>query len=129
MLDTPQEIIPSVLNYLGEDPNSFDETVIRKAEALLTQIKPSVRYFHSSQYINDLANGDICVAIGWSGDVFQAADRAGEAENGQEIAFSIPKEGEAMWFDMLAIPKDAKHTKNAHELINYMLKPTVSAAI
>jgi len=129
MLDTPQEIIPSVLNYLGEDPNSFDEAVIRKAEAVLTAIKPSVRYFHSSQYINDLANGDICVAIGWSGDVFQAADRADEAENGQEIAFSIPKEGAAMWFDMLAMPKDAKHPNNAYLFIDYLLKPDVSAAI
>lgn len=128
-LDTPQEIIPSVLNYLGEDPNSFDEAVIRKAEPILAAIRKDIRYFHSSQYINDLANGDICVAVGWSGDVFQSADRAEEAGKGVEIAYSIPSQGAAMWFDMLAIPKDAKHPDNAHQFINYLLRPEVSAAI
>jgi len=128
-LDTPQEIVPSVLNYLGEDPNSFDEAVIRKAEPVLAAIRDNIRYFHSSQYINDLANGDICVAVGWSGDIFQAKTRAEEAAKGVNIAYSIPVQGAAMWFDMLAIPKDAKHPDNAHQFINYLMRPEVSAAI
>jgi len=127
MLDTPSELIPIALQYLGEDPNSFDEKVIRKAEVLLQSIRPYITYFHSSQYINDLANGDVCVAIGWSGDVFQAATRALEAKNGVKLSFSIPKEGAPMWFDMLAIPKDAKHPQNALAFINYLLEPKVIA--
>ena len=129
LLDTGSEIIPTVLNYLGEDPNSFDPAVIAKAQAVLTAIHPYVKYYHSSQYINDLANGDICVAVGWSGDVFQAATRAEEAENGQTIAYVIPKEGAAMWFDMLAIPKDAKHPGNAHKFIDYLMRPDVIASV
>ncbi len=128
-LDTPQEIIPVALNYLGEDPNSFDEAVIRKAETLLASIRPHITYFHSSQYINDLANGDICVAVGWSGDVLQAADRADEADKGVSVSYVIPKEGAPLWFDMLAIPKDAKHPQNAHLFIDYLLRPQVSADI
>ncbi|MBP7625125.1 MAG: extracellular solute-binding protein, partial [Xanthomonadales bacterium] len=108
LLDTPSEMIPPVLKYLGEEPNSFDEAVIQKAVDRLQQLRPHITYFHSSQYINDLANGDICVAIGWSGDIFQARDRAAEAAKGVEIAYSIPKEGAPVWFDMMAIPKDAK---------------------
>lgn len=129
MLDTPSELIPIVLNYLGEDPNSFDEAVIAKAEAVLTTLRPSITYFHSSQYINDLANGDICVAIGWSGDIFQAAARAEEAGNGVTIEYVIPKEGAPMWFDMLAIPKDAKHPANALAFIDYLLDPKVIAGV
>jgi len=129
MLDAPSEMIPIALHYLGEDPNSFDEEVIRKAEELLLSIRPHVRYFHSSQYINDLANGDICVAVGWSGDVFQAADRAEEAGQGVEVDYIIPKEGAPMWFDMLAIPKDAKHPDNAHRFIDFLMRPEVIAEI
>ncbi len=128
-LDTPQEIIPIALHYLGEDPNSFDEAVIRKAEALLATVRPHITYFHSSQYINDLANGDICVAVGWSGDILQAADRADEAEKGVSVEYVLPKEGAPMWFDMLAIPKDARHPNNAHAFINYLMRPQVSADI
>ena len=130
MLDTPAEVIPSVLNYLGEDPNSFDPKVIRgKAEAQLMKVRPYVRYFHSSQYINDLANGDICIALGWAGDVLQARNRASEAKNGVEIAYLIPKEGAGMFFDMLAIPKDAKHPDNAFKFINFLLQPKIMAEI
>jgi len=129
VLDTPSEIIPAALNYLGEDPNSFDPEVIAKGEALLASIRPHITYFHSSQFINDLANGDICLAIGWSGDIFQARDRAAEANNGVEVHYFIPKEGAPMWFDMLAIPKDAKHPNNAHLFINYLLRPEVMAKI
>jgi putrescine transport system substrate-binding protein len=129
-LDAPIEVIPAVLNYLGEDPNSFDTKLIQgKAQDLLMQLRPYITYFHSSQYINDLANGDICVALGWSGDILQAADRASEANNGVEVAYSIPREGAAMWFDMMAIPKDARHPQNALLFMNYILRPEVIAAI
>jgi putrescine transport system substrate-binding protein len=121
--------VPTVLNYLGEEPNSFDEAVIEKGAQALEAIRDSVRYYHSSQYINDLANGDICVAVGWSGDVFQARDRADEAANGVEIDYVIPKEGGVMWFDMMAIPKDAKNVDEAYALIDYLLKPEVMAPI
>ena len=128
LLDTPSELIPIALNYLGEDPHSFDPATIDKAAALLKSIRPYVRNFHSSSYINDLANGDVCLVVGWSGDVIQARDRAEEAENGVNIAYSIPKEGAPQWFDMMAIPKDAKHVDNAYAFINYMLDPKVAAA-
>ena len=129
MLDTPSEIIPPVLNYLGEEPNSFDPAVIAKAEARLKELRPHITQFHSSEYINALANGDACVAVGWSGDIFQAATRAEEANNGVEIAYVIPKEGAPMWFDMMAIPKDAKHPNNAHVFINFILRPEIAAEI
>ncbi len=126
-LDTPSELIPITLNYLGEDPNSTDPAVINKAAALLKRIRPYVSNFHSSQYIDALANGDICLVVGWSGDVIQAKDRAAEAENGVNIAFSIPREGAPIWFDMLAIPKDAKHVDAAYAYINNLLDPQVMA--
>lgn len=130
MLDTPAEVIPTVLNYLGEKPNGFDPALIQgKAKDLLMKLRPSVRYFHSSQYINDLANGDICLAIGWSGDVLQAKRRAEEAKNGVEIAYVIPKEGAGMYSDMLAIPKDAKHPQNALKFINFLMRPEIIADI
>lgn len=128
-LDSPSEIVPPVLNYLGEDPNSFDEAVIAKAEARLKELRPYITQFHSSEYINALANGDACVAVGWSGDIFQAATRAEEAKAGVEVNYVIPKEGTAVWFDMMAIPKDAKHPNNAHIFINYIMRPEVSAEI
>jgi putrescine transport system substrate-binding protein len=129
VLDTPGELIPIALNYLGEDPNSFDEKVIAKGQALLSKVRPYITEFNSSEYINELANGDICLAVGWSGDVLQAAARAEEAKNGIVVKYVIPKEGAPMWFDMLAIPKDAKHPKNAHLFINYVMRPEVMAGI
>lgn len=127
MLDAPQEIIPTALNFLGLNPDSRDPAELAKAEELLLAIRPYVRKFHSSEYINALANGDICLAVGWSGDVFQARDRAAEADQGVEIAYSIPTEGAEMWFDQLAIPADAKHVDEAHAFINYIMKPEVAA--
>ena len=130
MLDAQSEILPPILNYLGKAQDSLIETDYTEvALPLLEKIRPHITYFHSSQYINDLANGDICVAVGWSGDVFQAQARAAEANNGVEIGYSIPKEGTEMWFDMMAIPKDAKNVENAHVFINYMLRPDVIAKI
>ncbi|MGI9351213.1 MAG: polyamine ABC transporter substrate-binding protein [Rhizobiaceae bacterium] len=129
VLDAPTEIIPAAMNYLGLDPTSQNPEDFKKGADLLAKIKPHLRYFHSSQYINDLANGDTCVAVGWSGDVFQARDRADEAENGQSIAYSIPKEGALTWFDMLAIPADAKHPENAHKFINFFMDAQITADI
>jgi len=123
MLDAPEEIIPAALNYIGLDPNARDRESFEKASEMLAKIRPYVQKFHSSEYINALANGDICVAIGWSGDVFQARDRAAEADNGVSVEYSIPKEGALMWFDQMAIPKDAPHPENAMAFINFMMKP------
>ncbi|GGO74163.1 extracellular solute-binding protein [Bowmanella pacifica] len=128
-LDAASEIVPAALHYLGMDPNTNDSKEIEKAGELLKTIRPHIRYFHSSQYINDLANGDVCVAVGWSGDVFQAADRADEADNGVTVGYVIPKEGAAMWFDMLAIPADAKHAEAAYDFVNYLMEPEVIAGI
>jgi putrescine transport system substrate-binding protein len=127
MLDAPAEMIPAALNHLGLDPNSTNPDELGKAEQLLLSIRPSIRKFHSSEYINALANGDICLAVGWSGDIFQARDRAAEADQGVAIAYSIPKEGAQMWFDQMAIPADAPHPDEAHEFLNYMMRPDVIA--
>jgi len=126
-LDAPAEIIPSALFYLGLDPNSSSAEDYPKAQELLMSVRPHITYFHSSKFITDLANGDICVAVGWSGDILQAAARADEAENGVEVKYVIPKEGAAMWFDMMAIPKDAKNVDNAYAFMDYILRPEVIA--
>lgn len=130
ILDAWDEMIPAALNYAGEDPNSIDPALFQGvATETLMAIRPYVRYFHSSQYINDLANGDVCLSVGWSGDILQAMDRADEAENGVEIAYIIPKEGAGLWFDMLAIPSDADHPENALAFLNYLMRPDVMAGI
>ena len=129
MLDSGDDMMTSALGYLGLDPNSTDSADLKKAEELLMSVRESVRYFHSSRYISDLANGDICVAVGFSGDVFQAGARAEEANNKVEIAYAIPKEGTQLWFDMMAIPKDPPNADNAHAFINYILRPEVVAPI
>ncbi|MGF6283778.1 polyamine ABC transporter substrate-binding protein [Pseudomonas silensiensis] len=128
-LDSADEMMPTVLNYMGLNANSTNPEDYKKAEAKLLAVRPYVTYFHSSKYIADLANGDICVAIGFSGDMFQARNRAAEAKKGVNIAYSIPKEGGALWFDMLAIPKDSANVKEAHAFINYLLKPEVIAQV
>jgi putrescine transport system substrate-binding protein len=127
MLDSPTDAIPAALRYLGLDPNSTKAEDFKKAEALLTSIRPFVRKFHSSEYINALANGDICIAFGYSGDVLQARNRAVEAKNGVNIGYSIPKKGAQMWFDVMAIPADAPHVAEAHAFLNYIMKPEVIA--
>lgn len=127
VLDAPDDVLPAVLNYLGLDPNSSNPDDIKKAGELVEKIRPNIQKFHSSEYINALANGDICLAIGYSGDILQARDRAEEAKNGQTIAFSLPKEGGQMWFDQPAIPADAKHVEEAHIFLNYLMKPEVIA--
>ena len=127
-LDAPSEMIPAALAYIGEDPDSQDPDVIAKTEAVLTAVRPHIQKFHSSEYINALANGDICVAFGWSGDVLQARDRADEADNGVEIAYNAPKEGALMWFDQMAIPADAPNPEGAHKFLNFILDANNMAA-
>lgn len=127
LLDTPADMLPIALHYLGEDPHSGDPAALQKAADLLKSIRPYVQNFHSSQYVSSLANGSTCLAVGWSGDIIQARDRAEEADNGVTVAYSIPKEGAPQWFDMLAIPADASHPQNAYAFINYLLDPQVAA--
>lgn len=126
LLDSPSEVMGTVLHYIGKDANSESTDDLAAAEAVLTAIKPSIRYFHSSQYIDDLANGEICLALGYSGDIFIAADSAAE---GVEVGYVIPKEGAATLMDLLAIPADAPHPDNAHKFIDYIMQPKVVAAI
>ena len=128
-LDSPDEMFPAVLNYMGLDPNTQDEKLYKQAEAKLLKVRPYVTYFHSSKYISDLSTGDICVAVGYSGDVFQAKTRAEEAGKGVNIQYVIPKEGGNLWFDMLAIPADAPNPKQGLAFINYLLKPEVIAKV
>ncbi|MGB7263433.1 MAG: polyamine ABC transporter substrate-binding protein [Albidovulum sp.] len=128
LLDAPAEIIPAALKFLGEDPDAQDFEVISKVEPLLTAVAPYITKFHSSEYINALANGDICVAFGWSGDILQARDRAAEADNGVEIEYHIPKEGALMWFDQMAIPADAQNPTGAHMFLNFIMDANNMAA-
>jgi len=126
-LDSADEVIPLVMNYLGLDPDSKNPDDFEKAGERLMELRPYIRKFHSSEYISALANGDICLAIGWSGDILQAADRALEAENNVSVVYTIPKEGAQLWFDQFAIPKDAPHPDNAHAFINFMMRPEMMA--
>ncbi len=128
VLDSPDDMLPSALAYLGLNPDSKDPADIEKAGNLIAAVRPNIQKFHSSEYINALANGDICLAVGYSGDVLQARDRADEVENGVTVAYSIPKEGALMWFDSFGIPADAPHPDEALAFINYMQDPEVAAA-
>lgn len=98
-------------------------------EDTLLKIRPYIKYIHSSQYIADLASGEICIAVGYSGDILQARDRAKDAQTGARIAYSVPKEGTLIWFDSMVIPKDAPHPGNAHLFIDYMMRPDVIAEV
>ena len=127
MLDSSDDIISAALHYLGLDPNSKQQADLDKAANLLIAIRPSVRKFHSSEYLNALASGEICLVLGWSGDIKQAQRRAAEAKAGVEIGYAIPANGAQMWFDNLSIPKDARNVAEAHALIDYLLRPEVAA--
>lgn len=128
ILDSQLEGIAAILAFHGRDPRVLDKESLDFATDAFSKVRPNIRYFHSSQYINDLANGDVCVVMGYSGDILQAAARAEEAKNGVEIQFAIPKEGALLSVDVMAIPSDAPHPDNAHTFINYMLRPEVIAA-
>jgi putrescine transport system substrate-binding protein len=129
VLDSPAEMMRAVYSYLGKDPNSQSPDDLVQAEAVLTKIRPYIRNINSSEYIEALANGDICVAVGYNGDVLQARDRARAAGRGIEIKYTVPKEGSILWFDMLAIPKDAPNPDSAYAFINYVITPQVIADI
>jgi putrescine transport system substrate-binding protein len=128
MLDAPEDILPGVLNYLRFDPDSKKPEDLQAAGDALMKVRDTIAKFHSSEYINALANGDICMAVGYSGDVLQAKRRAEEAKNGVEIAYVLPREGALMWFDTLAIPADAEHASEAYAFIDYLMRPEVAAA-
>jgi putrescine transport system substrate-binding protein len=127
MLDSADDLLPAALHYLGLDPNTNQQADFEKAADLLTKVRPSVRKFNSSEYLNALASGEICLVVGWSGDVKQAQKRAAEAKGGIEIGYAIPTGGAQMFFDNFAIPKDAGHVAEAHAFIDYMLRPEVAA--
>ena len=127
VLDAPSEITGVALAYLGKDPNSQSEADLKLAEDLLMKVRPYIRMIHSSNYIDALANGEICIAVGWSGDILQARDRAAEAGQGVVIKYNVPKEGTIIWFDMFAVPADAPHPDNAHLFIDFMNRPEIAA--
>jgi len=129
VLDSPAEMLRAVLNYLGRDPNSQKPEDLAAGEATLDAIRPFIRNINSSEYIEALANGDLCVAVGYNGDVLQARDRARDAGKGIDIKYMVPKEGSILWFDMLAIPKDAPDPGSAYAFMNYMMTPQVSADV
>jgi putrescine transport system substrate-binding protein len=127
MLDSPDDILPTALHYLGRNPNSADPVDLEAAADLVTKVRPFVRKFHSSEYLNSLASGEICLVVGWSGDIKQAQKRAAEAKNGVDIGYALPKEGAQMFFDNFAIPKDARNVDEAHAFIDYFLRADVAA--
>jgi putrescine transport system substrate-binding protein len=127
ILDAPSEVVATVLLYLGKNPNSNSPADLKSAEQVLHAMRPYVRYVDSSRYIDNLANGDICLVMGWSGDIKQAHDRAQEAGKGIDLAYSIPHEGAISNYDVVAIPADAPHVRNAHLFLDYLLRPEVAA--
>ena len=128
-LDAPTEMIPAALHYLGKPTDSKDKADLKAAEDLFLSIRPSVAYFHSSKYISDLANGNICVAVGYSGDLEQSKARAHEAGDKVKLAYSIPKEGAGTFYDMVAIPKDATNVDAAYQFMNFLMQPEIMAEI
>jgi putrescine transport system substrate-binding protein len=128
LLDSPTDVFPAALKYLGLDPDSKSTADLDKAAAAIRAIRPFVRKFHSSEYINALAGGDICLAFGFSGDIFQARDRAAQAADKRTIAYAIPKQGAMLWIDVAAVPKDAPDPGEANRFIDFMLEPKVAAA-
>jgi len=129
VLDSPAEMMRAVYNYLGKDPNSQNPDDLAQGEAVLTKIRPYIRNINSSEYIEALANGDLCLAVGYNGDVMQARDRAREANKGIEIKYFVPKKGTILWFDMLSITKDAPNPDSAYAYLNYVMEPKVMADI
>ena len=128
ILDAPDEVVGVVLAYLGKDPNSENLEDLKLAEDTLMKIRPYIKTINSAPYIDSLANGDLCLVLGWSGDILQAKTRAVEAKQGVDIGLSVPSDGTIIWFDMYAIPADAPHPANAHAFVNFMMKPEVAAA-
>jgi len=129
IVDEPSGIVRVVLKFLGRNPNVLTPETLAAAEATLLKIRPSVKTIDSANYIQALANGDICITVGYNGDVVQAHNRAKEAHNGIDIGYAVPTEGSELWLDMVAIPKDAPHPANAHRFLNYLMVPQTIADI
>jgi putrescine transport system substrate-binding protein len=127
VLDSPDDVVGAALSFLGKDPNSESLADLALAEQVLARLRPYLRYIDAARYFADLANGDLCLALGWSGDFAQARRRAREAGKGVNIEYSLPKEGSLSIVDVLAVPADAPHPANAHRFINYLLRPDVAA--
>ena len=128
LLDSATDVLPAALNYLGLDPDSKMPEDLEKAAEVVKAVRPYVRKFHSSEYINALAGGDICLAFGYSGDIFQARDRAAQAKDKQDIAYAIPKEGSLLWIDVAALPRDGPDPDQALKFLDFMMDPKVAAA-
>jgi putrescine transport system substrate-binding protein len=129
MLDAPNDMFTVAFYYLGLDPNSQRQEDWAAAEAALMKAAPYVRYYHSSQYVSDLASGEVCVSIGWSGAIQQARSRGAQAETPVQVNYVIPKEGAMIWFDTMVIPVDAPHPENAYAFLDYLMEPKVIADI
>jgi len=127
LLDSPTDVLPAALKYLGAAPDSQAKDDLDRAVDLLLKVRPSVRKFHSSEYINDLANGNACLVFGYSGDIFQAAARAREAGHGVRVAYAIPSEGALLWIDGMVLPKDAPDVNEAHQFLDFLMRPEIVA--
>ena len=127
MLDSPTDVVPAALAYLGRDPDSQSAESLQAATDALAKIRANVRKWDSADYINALANGDTCLVLGYSGDVKQAARRAAEARRGVRIEFAIPAEGAQLAVDAWAIPVDARNVANAHRFLDFVLRPEIAA--
>ncbi|MBI3452651.1 MAG: polyamine ABC transporter substrate-binding protein [Rhodospirillales bacterium] len=127
ILDSQTDVIPAALAYLGREPDSKTPADLDAAIEVLTKIRPYVRKWHSSEYINDLANGDACLVFGYSGDIKQAARRAAETRKGVKIEYALPVEGTLLWFDTWAIPADARNVANAYRFLDFVLRPEIAA--
>jgi putrescine transport system substrate-binding protein len=129
LMDDSSEVFMATRVYQGKKADDFSSASVKDAATIISAVRGDIRYFHNSQTINDMANGDICVAMGYSGDMLQAKDRADEAGNGVHLEYIVPKEGAGVWTDVAAIPKDARNPVAAHQFINYLLQPEVIAPI
>ncbi len=129
VIDSPAEVTAVALNYLGLDPNSESKQDLKQASQLMRSVRGDYKYFNAGNYISDLASGDICIALGYNGGVMQAQAKAHSVGQGVNISYAIPKEGTAIWFDLMAIPADAPNPEQAHQFIDYVLEPKVGAGI
>ncbi|TXH34529.1 MAG: polyamine ABC transporter substrate-binding protein [Rhodospirillaceae bacterium] len=127
VVDSPADVVPIILHYLGLNPASENPDDLNKAKAVLMGLRPYIKYINSSTYLNDMADGEVCLALAWSGDVSIANKRAAEAKNGVQLQYVVPKEGTITWFGVMAIPADAPHPEAAYAFINYILDPKVAA--
>jgi putrescine transport system substrate-binding protein len=127
-LDSPEDVLPLALAYMGKDPTSQKEEDIIAAADMVMKVRPFIRQFDSQQYLNSLPNGENCISMSWSGDYATASQRAADAGIDIELAYTIPKEGTNIWFDGMLIPADAPHPGNAHLFLDYMMRPEVIAA-